>query len=319
MMNEQNVTMDNASNNLQLGDFHGQPACFLSLADGATAVVSLLGAQVLSWCTNKRRTTRHIAPDESMHAAQNGRQEHLFVSRLANVDGQQPPRGGIPVCFPAFDYLGAEEDLPRHGFVRYRRWRVVDQGQGKDFVFVTLRDEADSASLALWPHKWAAELTVMLEAGRLTVELFIDNTGSEAFTFTAGLNTHVRVAQVEDVSVSGLFGLSYFDGREYAEEADVARSERAVELQLDDVTDRRYHALSDRALLLNAAHHSLGMQQNGFADFVLWQPWEEGAARMPDMAIDEWCHFIGLRSAALTPQHLPANEQWVGRQILAVV
>ena len=70
-------------------EFKGLEALRLNGPRGASAVVSRLGGQVLSW----------ITPD--------GR-EHLFLSERAILDGSAPIRGGIPVCFPQFGALDVE-------------------------------------------------------------------------------------------------------------------------------------------------------------------------------------------------------------------
>ena len=97
-------------------EFRGLEALRLNGPRGASAVVSSLGGQVLSW----------ITPD--------GR-ERLFLSERAVFDGSVPIRGGIPVCFPQFASVGK---LPKHGFVRTREWSVTAQRCSDDFALATL-------------------------------------------------------------------------------------------------------------------------------------------------------------------------------------
>ena len=75
-------------------DFHGRPALRLRTKAGAAAVVSLHGAQVLSWTPP-------------------GGADRLYLSPQAVFDGRTAIRGGIPLCFPQFADLGS---LPQHGF-----------------------------------------------------------------------------------------------------------------------------------------------------------------------------------------------------------
>ena len=106
-------------------EFHGIAALRLNGPQGASAVISKLGAQVLSW----------ITPD--------GR-ERLFLSDKAVFDGSVAIRGGIPVCWPQFAGLG---DLPKHGFVRTREWQVSARRCGDDYALLTL-ELADDEALA---------------------------------------------------------------------------------------------------------------------------------------------------------------------------
>ena len=126
-------------------DFKGLPALQLNTASGARAVVSLFGAQVLSWIPA-------------------GGQERLYLSESALFDGRSAIRGGIPVCWPQF---AAQGRLPRHGLVRTLPWQVLDERAGAGYALVTLRITDDEATWAQWPHGFALELTVLLEGQRL--------------------------------------------------------------------------------------------------------------------------------------------------------
>src|SRR3990167_4424076 len=117
-------------------DFHGIEALRLNGPRGATAVISKLGAQVLSW----------VPPDGK---------ECLFLSDKAVFDGSVAVRGGVPVCFPQFAERG---DLPKHGFVRTREWSVSSERTADDFALVTMEIASDESTLALGPHTFHAEL-----------------------------------------------------------------------------------------------------------------------------------------------------------------
>lgn len=274
-------------------DFHGQPALRLHGPQGSEATVSLFGAQVLSWRT----------PD--------GR-ERLYLSEQARFDGASAIRGGVPVCFPQF---GTRGSLPRHGLVRTRAWSVASERSGDDYALLTLACNDDADSRALWPHAFGLELTVMLEADRLDLELCVTNPGERSFDFTAALHTYLRVVQVEDVAVEGLYGHHYRD----ALADDVVQRDSGTELCLEGATDRVYRQIR-RPQLLRAGNLSLGLQQQGFPDTVLWNPWATGCAATPDLPADDWRHFLCIEAAAAdTVQTLAAGEEWYGRQTLLAV
>ena len=278
---------------IALIDFHGQPALRLHGPQGSEATVSLFGAQVLSWRT----------PD--------GR-ERLYLSEQARFDGASAIRGGVPVCFPQF---GTRGSLPRHGLVRTRAWSVASERSGDDYALLTLACNDDADSRALWRHAFGLELTVMLEADRLDLELCVTNPGERSFDFTAALHTYLRVVQVEDVAVEGLYGHHYRD----ALADDVVQRDSGTELCLEGATDRIYRQIR-RPQLLRAGNLSLGLQQQGFPDTVLWNPWATGCAATPDLPADDWRHFLCIEAAAAdTVQTLAAGEEWYGRQTLLAV
>jgi len=273
-------------------EFHGIEALRLNGPNGVSAVISKLGAQLLSWVTSDGR-------------------ERLFLSEKACFDGSVAIRGGVPVCFPQFAAVG---DLPKHGFVRTRPWSVSARRAGDNYALVTLQCNDDESTRALWPHAFVAELTVMLEADRVDIEFSVTNTGGEPFSFTGALHSYLRVVQVEDVALEGLHGHEYRD----AASGDKVIRETGTELIVDQEIDRVYYNVK-RPQLLQAGNLSLGIQAQGFPDVVVWNPWVDKCAGMADMPANGWRHMLCLEAAATRPVSLPAGEEWYGRQTLVVV
>ena len=270
--------------------FHGYEALRLNGPRGAQAVVSRFGGQVLSWTPSDGR-------------------ERLYLSERAIFDGREPIRGGIPVCFPQFSSQGG---LPKHGFVRCKPWQVTAQRCGDDYALVTLLTEDDAATHALWSHSFELELTVMLEADTLDLELGLSNTGEEALTFTGALHTYLQVDAIENVRLSGLCGTNYRDsangGREGREAADI--------LTFAGETDRIFLGAS-RPLSLNDGAGQLGIAQDGFTDVVVWNPWADKGAALADLPPDGWRRMLCVEAAvAGAPLTVRPGEEWYGRQKL---
>ena len=273
--------------------FRDTEALRLNGPRGASAVISLLGGQVLSW----------ITPD--------GR-ERLFLSDKAVFDGSVAIRGGIPVCWPQFAALG---DLPKHGFVRTRPWQVAAERCGDDYALLTLAIEDDEATRALWPHAFRLELTLMLEDDRIDLELSVSNTGEAPFSFTGALHTYLRVTQVEDVALEGLYGHHYRD----AANGDKVVRDSGTAVMVDAEIDRVYRDVK-RPQLLQAGNLSLGIQSQDFPDVVVWNPWVDKCGALADMPADGWRHMLCVEAAvAETPVLVPAGEDWYGRQTLVAV
>ena len=270
--------------------FHGYEALRLNGPRGAQAVVSRFGGQVLSWTPSDGR-------------------ERLYLSERAIFDGREPIRGGIPVCFPQFSSQGG---LPKHGFVRCKPWQVTAQRCGDDYALVTLLTEDDAATHALWSHSFELELTVMLEADTLDLELGLSNTGEEALTFTGALHTYLQVDAIENVRLSGLCGTNYRDsangGREGREAAEI--------LTFAGETDRICLGAS-RPLSLNDGAGQLGIAQDGFTDVVVWNPWADKGAALADLPPDGWRRMLCVEAAvAGAPLTVRPGEEWYGRQKL---
>jgi len=271
-------------------DFNGIPALQMLSADGASAVISLVGAQVLSWRPA-------------------GRGEQLYLSEYASFDGQSPIRGGIPVCFPQFSQLGK---LPKHGFARTALWQVRERRDADGYAMVTLSLNEDEHTHGLWPWMFDAEITVLVDAKRLDIEFAVENTGHSQFAFTGALHTYLRVSEVENATLEGLNGYQY---RDAADENRIKR-DRADVLQVDDEVNRVYHNVS-KPLLLRDGQRNLVIEMDGFPDVVVWNPWEAHCASMSDMQNSDFRRMLCVEAAAAQSKVLLEPEDvWVGRQTL---
>ena len=272
-----------------LTEFRGQPAVALEAPDGARAVVLLHGAQVVSW-----------------QPAGGG--ERLFLSERSRFGEGASVRGGMPVIFPQFNERGP---LPRHGFVRTRRWQLARSEVGADDALAVLQLTDDPATRAIWPHAFGLELTVCVRGERLDVELAVSNTGEAAFDFMAALHTYLRVAEAETASLGGLHGCRYEDfttGTMRVDEQDAVRVGAEI--------DRIYHGVST-PLLLREPQRSLRIASANFPDVVVWNPWQDKAAVMADLQATDFRRFLCVEAALIEqPARLAAGEHWWGRQTL---
>ena len=278
----------NASSSMST-EFAGQPAVALRAPDGASAVVLLHGGQVVSWQPA-------------------GGAERLFLSERSRFGPGASVRGGVPVIFPQFNERGA---LPRHGFARTRPWQLARAETGADDALAVLHLTDDEATRALWPHRFALELTVCVRGDRLDVELAVSNTGESTFDFMAALHTYLRVAEVEAARLTGLHGCRYEDftsGTTHLDEADAVRVDREID---------RIYTGAGGPLALAEAQRQLRIEAANFPEVVVWNPWQEKAAAMADLQAADFRRFLCVEAALIgEPVRLAAAEQWWGRQTL---
>ncbi|MFC5570233.1 D-hexose-6-phosphate mutarotase [Lysobacter yangpyeongensis] len=264
--------------------FQQTPCLRLVGRDGATALVALHGAHVLSWIPADGR-------------------ERLFLSARAHYGAGTAIRGGIPVIFPQFAGRGA---LPKHGFARTTPWRLVGVSDRATFELVP------GATSAAWPHAFRARLHVGLDAGVLTVALEIENTGAHEFAFSAALHTYLAVTDLDAVALHGLAGRRYEDSTA----GGAVRQQTTAELRFNAETDRIYVAPL-HPLSLHDGPHRLRIDQHGFADTVVWNPGATLAAGIADLAPGEHRRFLCVEAGqVLEPVHLPPGGRWSGMQRL---
>ncbi len=284
---------DTMSNPPDWIDFNGLPAVRIAAPDGATAIITAHGAQLVSWVPARGR-------------------ERLYLSDRSTFAPGKAIRGGVPVIFPQFAERGGG---PRHGFARTTKWELEESHGGADFACATLFLEDSAATRAHWPHAFRAELTVAVSGARLDIELEVENRGTAPFDFTAALHTYLRVAEVETVCVEGLQGHSYEDNAA----GGASHIDRAETLVVGGEVDRLYPD-APATLLLRERGRSLALQSDGFRDAVIWNPWEEKCAALADMPPDGFRRMLCIEAAnAARSIRLEPDATWFGRQTLVEV
>ncbi len=265
-----------------------QMPCLRLQAKGASALVALQGAQVLSW----------IAAD--------GR-ERLFLGERAQFSEGVAIRGGIPVIFPQF---GARGPLRKHGFARLRPWRFA--GRHADAAQFELAGAADDGE---WPSAFRVRLCVEVEADALRVALQVDNAGEQPFEFSAALHSYLHVEDGCAASLHGLGGLHYEDSAA----GGAPGVQQAPTLQFEGELDRIYGGAT-KPLTLHDGPHRLRIAQTGFADVVIWNPGAALAARIDDLAPDEYRRFVCVEAAqVLQPIQLAPRASWCAAQRLSIL
>lgn len=273
--------------------FDQLPAVTIRAADGAQATVTLYGGHLVSWQTSDG-------------------QERLFCSRDSALDGSRAIRGGVPVIFPQF---GARGTGMRHGFARVSTWQLESSGDNDGAAwaqFALTAADLPEAIAASWPYAFTLRLRVAVKAQSLELHLSVHNTGEQAFPFSAALHSYFAIDQLSEARVKGLQRVRYSD--ETPQDALQAEEE----LQFSDKLDRIYYQLPG-ALTLQAGTATLRLEQQGFTDAVVWNPGAQDAAALPDLADDEYQHFICIEPALIQPDTLAAGAAWSGRQRLEFV
>jgi glucose-6-phosphate 1-epimerase len=262
------------------------PAVRITAADGAEATVALFGAHLLSWKTADGK-------------------ERLFVSAKTALDGSKPIRGGVPVIFPQFNVRGPG---PKHGFARESSWRLTGSGGdgGQSFLeFGLTQDDLAPAVADSWPNPFELRLRFTLSGDALEFDFTVRNTGVQAYSFGVALHTYYDVGQLAATSVSGLQHARYTDHHLNTQEQDTPA------LHFTEKQDRLYQA--PPAVTLNTADATLRLEQQGFSEWVVWNPGEDDARSLADLADDEYLRFICIEPARVDQQPLAAGAAWTGR------
>jgi glucose-6-phosphate 1-epimerase len=189
---------------------HGAlPAVRIDAGDGASAIVTLYGAHLISWTTADGV-------------------ERLFCSAKSALDGSRAIRGGVPVIFPQFAERGTGM---RHGFARVSTWRLGESGENDDgafAVFVLTHADLTPAMAQAWPHGFELRLKVALRGQSIALSFDVRNAGDDAFAFSSALHTYFAVDAIATVRVHGV---------------------QPDELRIDDKLDQIYFGIQGRIAL----------------------------------------------------------------------
>jgi len=225
-----------------------------------------------------------------------GGENNIFVSKKAKLDGTKAIRGGVPVCFPQF---GPWEFGAQHGFARISKdWKVtsgpvVDEISGDAKVILCLEDTAETRKT--WDKAFRLLYTITLSANSLRMDVEVENTNDnpgDILPLTFALHTYFNVPDVEKCRIDGGFkGLTF---RDKTVDGHPDKVENREAITLSEFTDRVYYNAPDTCVL-NGMHGGKVLKlekSSGMADWVIWNPWAEGASKMGDMDDEEYHQFV---------------------------
>ncbi len=241
-------------------------------AGGGSARIHYQGAQVMSWQPA-------------------GTGPVLWASRASSYRAGTPMRGGVPVCLPWFGPR-ADGGGPAHGFARTRDWLLTGAGAADDAVNLAFQLEEDGTSDPdVWPHPLLVRLGLSV-GSRLGLALEVTNTGPRPFRLEAALHTYLAVGDVRQVRVRGLERCSYLDRL-----TGTRVPASGAELTITGETDRVYDRAGTVQVVDPVAGRTLVVESTHATHVVVWNPWVDKAAALPDMADDEWTSMLCVETA----------------------
>jgi len=228
------------------------------------------------------------------HWQPRGAEPMLFMSGKSWFEAGRPIRGGIPVCWPWFGPHPEHADFPAHGFARLHPWDVeaITQDPAKRVV-VTLVLRDNEATRKLWDFPFELRLTLAVGRG-MSLRLQTRNVGDKPFTITEALHTYFQVKDVARVKVSGLKNTVYVSKIEGGQ----PQTQESPFIEFTRETDRVYlNTISLMVLDDPELQRCILLDKQGSNSTVVWNPWIDKAAAMPDFGDDEWPRMVCIETA----------------------
>jgi glucose-6-phosphate 1-epimerase len=232
-----------------------------------------------------------------------GAQPVIFLSRESAFTEGKAIRGGVPVCFPWF---GPREGQPAHGFVRNKTWSVealrkLEDGSVRAIFFTA----SDDTTRTQWPHDFLARLTYNIGT-KLTMELEVENTSREPFTFSEALHTYFVVGDARQAFVRGLEGAQY---RDFPDRSVLLTQDGPIHFTGE--VDRVYVNTRSTCVLHDPVlRRRILVEKDDSDTTTVWNPWTAKAAALADFGNNEWKEMVCIETvnAAENSVTLPGGE-----------
>ncbi len=219
-----------------------------------------------------------------------GRDPVLFVSSASRFAVEAPIRGGVPICFPWFGARAAHPGSPSHGFARLSDWTLVGALDDGEEVTLRLRlTDHEAVGASAWPHAFEALYTVVVGSA-LTLRLAVTNTGGDMLSYEEALHTYLGVRDIRETEVAGLERTAFADSLS----GPALMNGEPGPVRFTAETDRVYPGTASATVRDPGAGRSVVIGKDGSATTVVWNPWAGKAARLPDLADDEWKNMLCL-------------------------
>jgi glucose-6-phosphate 1-epimerase len=222
--------------------------------------------------------------------------ERLFMSECSPLDGSAAIRGGVPVIFPQFSTRGTGQ---RHGVARLSTWRLGstgDESSQASAEFLLTQDDVPAKLAQGWPHRFALSLRFTLDGATLRMDYRVQNTSDANWDFACALHTYYAVGEFTQTSLHGL-----------------AAGTIGFAAALDDI-----HPATE-TLELRTPDARLCLRQQGFTEWVVWNPGAQGAAAIADLADHEHSQFLCIEPARVDQKPLAAGGEWRGTHSVTVL
>jgi len=157
-----------------------------------------------------------------------------------------------------------------------------------------------------WPYDARLALKCNYQQNQALVILEIQNSGTSSFSWTGGLHPYFAF-DLLNTEVHGLYAASQqylYRPSEYFQGKPSLRFDRNA-----------YECLfnTNNSLHVTTPTRTLTLSMEGFDQWMIWNPGEEGAKALNDLPNEDWCQFLCIEPVVLSnPVILKPHESWIG-------
>jgi D-hexose-6-phosphate mutarotase len=148
------------------------------------------------------------------------------------------------------------------------------------------------AESAVWPAFAANYIVTVTDT--LTLELIVTNSsGNQDLNFENCLHTYFSISDINNVSLTGLKGVSYYDKVDHFAQ----KTDGADAIRITSEEDRIYFDTTGAVEILDPGlKRKIRIDKSGSASTVVWNPWIAKAQQMSDFGNDEYKQMVCVES-----------------------
>lgn len=259
----------------------------------ARALISLQGAQLLSW----------VPADE---------EEVIWLSEEATFTAGKSVRGGIPICWPWFGAHSSVATFPAHGFARTTIWQVIcTEDLEGDRTRITFITSPLPENETMWLPQTSVQFQITI-GSKLEMELITHNDGNEPVVISQALHTYFRVGDVSKVILFGLEDTDYLDKLE-----NFKRKIQHGPVTIEEEVDRIYlDTIAECVIEDRQFNREIIINKCGSHSTVVWNPGHDTAAKMGDLGEEGYRKMLCVESSnaaddSVTIEPGKAHHLWV--------
>ena len=223
-----------------------------------------------------------------------GQRPVLFVSPKSLFAPGKAIRGGVPIIFPWFGARSDGKPGPAHGFARNSEWVIEGtnlRNDGRVEIKLALAPDDAARGLGYAGFRLRFRVTIGFD---LEMELEVRNDAKAPLAYEEALHTYLAIADIRQVSVSGLEGTAYIDKTDGFKRKKLDNEPLRITKETDQV-----HLSTKRTCVVNDPvwNRRIIVEKSGSHSTVVWNPWIEKTKGMSDMAPDDWKGMICVETA----------------------
>ena len=222
-----------------------------------------------------------------------GERPVLWMSRKTPLTPGTPLSGGVPICWPWF----GPSAHGGHGYARRSQWvlagaeTLADGATRLEFAFEVAPGEQESTPFLNFALRYSVTVGTALE-----LALTMVNRSEEPAEISGALHSYFAVADIRKVAVLGLEGADYTEQTSKMTERIAARQQGAI--RFSGEVDRVFAPSRATVRIVDEQwKRVIRVEKFGSASTVVWNPWIDKAAAMPNLGDEEYQFMLCVEAA----------------------